>query len=336
MLGDNSASLGIPAMQSKWRAPACYLGVAVVCAIYLAVVPGISITDICAGAGLGAAVMWAINEWETGKWKVTLPWMAAPAAASVAVPTSAAAGTQPVSESVPAVVADASPRPRGVSSSAAARVARDETPEEWDVDDEEPTWDATALAETWAKLRRELSFKPSLGAAAVAPDLPADARFARAGQIPAAGASGLPRPPHGPFPPYGQSPTTALTGSGGSAAPPPVRPFGGDATAGGRAPLGSLARAYAAGQRSLSGSQGTGFPAGTAGTSLGGVSRLSAAPGRGARTGAAPAASAGSAQAPSGNLGAAGGGAGAPDATASTRRFAAADSRQPNPFLRPR
>ncbi len=57
-------------MNSKWRAPACYVGVGILCALYLSIVPGIRFTDVCAGAGLGAAVMWAINEWETGKWNV--------------------------------------------------------------------------------------------------------------------------------------------------------------------------------------------------------------------------------------------------------------------------
>ncbi|MBS7536079.1 hypothetical protein KHC28_20710 [Ancylobacter sonchi] len=57
-------------MQSKWQALACYLGVAILCVLYLTVVPGVRLIDVCAGAGLGAAVMWAMNEWEAGRWKL--------------------------------------------------------------------------------------------------------------------------------------------------------------------------------------------------------------------------------------------------------------------------
>lgn len=188
-------------MQSKWRAPACYVGVAVLCAVYLSIVPGVNLTDVCAGAGIGAAVMWAINEWETGKWNVPLPvqpalaaLMPQPAAqfavagdaaqmqamalqAASAQQAQAAAPLPPaLPESVaqpPSALPDPEPRHR-VDSGAATP----DKMEKWEIDEKEPSWDPTALAETWAKLRAELSINRSNRAPA-SPDLPRSAQFAR-------------------------------------------------------------------------------------------------------------------------------------------------------------
>lgn len=170
-------------MQSKWRAPACYVGVAMICALYLAVVPGVSITDICAGAGLGAAIMWAINEWETGKWNVAIPGQAV---APVALVTAPAIAPAPAAA---AAAAPETPRPADAtaSSDAAAEprarvdsgVATPETLAKWEIDEKEPSWDPSALAETWAKLRRELSISGPPRRPQVAPDLPRGAQFAQ-------------------------------------------------------------------------------------------------------------------------------------------------------------
>jgi len=223
-------------MQSKWRAPACYVGVAIICAIYLAVVPGVSITDIAAGAGLGAAVMWAINEWETGKWNVPVPGAAAVVAATpaaAATPATAAA-TAPAEPAANAAAAELEPRQRVDSG-----VATPESLAKWEVDEKEPSWDPTALAETWAKLRRELSLnRPSRPA--VAPDLPRNAQLAR-GPV-ATGAAG-------------KAP------SGRTSAPAPHSGSGVGAGQASKAPLGSLSKTYAANQR----------PAGTAGYTSGGA-----------------------------------------------------------------
>lgn len=184
-------------MQSKWRAPACYVGVAVICALYLSIVPGVRFTDVCAGAGLGAAVMWAINEWEVGKWNIPLPTLVltpAPAAALAAAqaqasplaaapapiqaetvasqPTSVAASPAEPAIEVSVVVTEPESRPRVDSG-----VATQGTLEKWDIDEKEPSWDPSALAETWAKLRAELSINRS-GKPAVSPDLPQTARLA--------------------------------------------------------------------------------------------------------------------------------------------------------------
>ncbi|MCK0208900.1 hypothetical protein MWN33_12750 [Starkeya koreensis] len=207
-------------MQSKWRAPACYVGVGILCALYLSIVPGVSFTDVCAGAGLGAAVMWAINEWETGKWNVSLPvqpalaailpqpaalavagdagqmqalaLQAAQAAAQVsampaglmAAPLPEAAAIQPAAGATPAAVhvemqqelPEPTPRHR-VDSGAPTP----EKMEKWEIDEKEPSWDATALAETWAKLRAELSInRPgNRQTPAVSPDLPRGSQYAR-------------------------------------------------------------------------------------------------------------------------------------------------------------
>lgn len=193
-------------MQSKWRAPACYVGVGVLCALYLSIVPGVSFTDVCAGAGLGAAVMWAINEWETGKWNVPMPVQPALAAlmpqpvqslamagdagqmqavALQAAPPEAAAVAQvPVTAAVPPpadielsvqqAVPEPTPRHR-VDSGAATS----DKMEKWEIDEKEPSWDATALAETWAKLRAELSINRPSSRPAVSPDLPRTSQYAR-------------------------------------------------------------------------------------------------------------------------------------------------------------
>lgn len=188
-------------MNSKWRAPACYLGVGILCALYLSIVPGIRFTDVCAGAGLGAAVMWAINEWETGKWNVPLPVQPAlaaafaqplaqpalagdaaafqamaPAATAVAAMAPPAAVIQPPAEAVappPPALPDPEPRER-----IDAGAATPEKMAKWEIDEKEPSWDPTALAETWAKLRAELSINRSQRPA-VAPDLPRTAQLAR-------------------------------------------------------------------------------------------------------------------------------------------------------------
>lgn len=190
-------------MQSKWRAPACYVGVAVLCAVYLSIVPGVNLTDVCAGAGLGAAVMWAINEWETGKWNVPLPVQPALAAlmpqpaASFAVAGDAAQMQAMALQAAPAPYAPsqqaAAPIPPAPHESAAqpqpalpdpeprhrvdSGTATPDKMEKWEIDEKEPSWDPTALAETWAKLRAELSINPYR--APVSPELPRGAQFAR-------------------------------------------------------------------------------------------------------------------------------------------------------------
>lgn len=221
MLIQISGDLGIPDMQSKWRAPACYVGVAVICALYLSVVPGVSITDIAAGAGLGAAVMWAINEWETGKWNVAVPGSAVAATATVATvsaPATALAATPAAAaEATPANAAPPELEPRHRVDSG---VATAETLAKWEVDEKEPSWDPSALAETWAKLRRELSStRPARPA--VAPDLPRTAQLAK-----------------GPIAksPIGNRPATASSSNIGASQP--AKPA-----------LGSIAKAYASNQR---------------------------------------------------------------------------------------
>lgn len=181
-------------MQPKWRAPACYVGVALICALYLLIVPGVLLTDVAAGAGIGAALMWAINEWEAGKWKVVAvaqPALAGAGAAAIeaqavlnqAAPAQAAqpAPAQTVSqvtvaqatlvEQAPAAEA---PRPARVDAGAATPA----TMEKWEIDEKEPSWDPSALAETWAKLRRELSINGS-ARPKIAPDLPRTAQLAK-------------------------------------------------------------------------------------------------------------------------------------------------------------
>lgn len=51
-------------MAHKWRAPACYVSVALVCMLYIWIAPQVGLTDLFAGAGIGAALMWALNDWE--------------------------------------------------------------------------------------------------------------------------------------------------------------------------------------------------------------------------------------------------------------------------------
>ncbi len=59
-----------------------------------------------------------------------------------------------------------------------AGTATPEKMEKWEIDEKEASWDPTALAETWAKLRAELSInRPQRPA--VAPDLPRTAQLAR-------------------------------------------------------------------------------------------------------------------------------------------------------------
>jgi hypothetical protein len=228
-------------MQSKWRAPACYVGVAVICALYLAVVPGVGITDVCAGAGLGAAVMWAINEWETGKWNVAVPGAAVAAGAVstpallVSAPPAAVTATAETSAAKPAETASADApatesRPRVDSG-----VATPETLAKWEIDEKEPSWDPSALAETWAKLRRELSIsgprRPQ-----VAPDLPRTAQLAK-GPLGAA--------------PLGSSASSASSLSSKNAPAtkaPPARGVSASA-APAKPALGSLSKAYQDSQR---------------------------------------------------------------------------------------
>jgi len=178
-------------MQQKWRAPACYVGVAVICALYLLIVPGVLLTDVAAGAGIGAALMWAINEWETGKWKVVAVAQPALAAAAVPVATTSVAEVQAVlNQAAPLQAAPATAQtvsqvtvtqativeeaPVRVDSGAATPA----TMEKWEIDQKEPSWDPSALAETWAKLRRELSINGS-ARPPVAPDLPRTAQLAK-------------------------------------------------------------------------------------------------------------------------------------------------------------
>ncbi|MDR6955864.1 hypothetical protein J2X65_005247 [Ancylobacter sp. 3268] len=161
-------------MQSKWQALACCLGVAALCVLYLLVVPGVRLLDICAGAGLGAALMWAINEWESGKWgKWERPsWgsagLPAPKRNAAALPSKAAAlpSSAPVRTVVlvrprPAASALAAPTPAAAQHrSPPPAPAALEAENFWEVDDEAraaPDWDASVLAETWAKLRNELA-----------------------------------------------------------------------------------------------------------------------------------------------------------------------------------
>lgn len=184
-------------MHPKWRAPACYVGVAVLCAVYLAIVPGVTLTDVCAGAGIGAALMWAINEWETGKWNVPLPVQPALAAvlpqAGMQMAAAGQAASMPSSADVAAVAAAlvpardpadtvAPPAPALLDPEPRQRVdSGAPTPgkmEKWEIDEKEPSWDATALAETWAKLRAELSINRPYRAP-VSPDLPAKAQYVR-------------------------------------------------------------------------------------------------------------------------------------------------------------
>lgn len=51
-------------MKPHWRAPACCLGAALLCALYLWMVPGVAVAEIAVGTGLGAAAMWTLVEWE--------------------------------------------------------------------------------------------------------------------------------------------------------------------------------------------------------------------------------------------------------------------------------
>jgi len=186
-------------MQQKWRAPACYVGVAAICALYLLIVPGVLLTDVAAGAGIGAALMWAINEWETGKWKVVASTDAALAVAAPALVAAAPVATASVAE-VQAVINQAVPVAQAAPAQTVAQVtvtqatpneekparadsgvATPATMEKWEIDQKEPSWDPSALAETWAKLRRELSINGS-ARPAIAPDLPRTAQLARNAQ----------------------------------------------------------------------------------------------------------------------------------------------------------
>lgn len=51
-------------MPHTWRAPACYVSVALICMLYIWIMPLVGLTDLFAGAGIGAALMWALNDWE--------------------------------------------------------------------------------------------------------------------------------------------------------------------------------------------------------------------------------------------------------------------------------
>lgn len=175
-------------MQTKWLAPACYVGVAALCALYLAIVPGVTLTNVAAGAGIGAALMWAINEWEAGKWKFERVVQSAPASLAVVGPVVAEAA--PVTQ--PVAVAQMAPQPAPVAAREAAPAPPPASSESWKIDDTEPSWDPSALAETWAKLRRDLSLGGSASRQAPpAPDLPRTAQLAKGSQLAKAQLPGL-------------------------------------------------------------------------------------------------------------------------------------------------
>ncbi|GLK84486.1 hypothetical protein [Ancylobacter defluvii] len=178
-------------MQSKWQALACCVGVAALCVLYVLVVPGVRFLDMCAGAGLGAALMWALNEWESGKWgkwerpsrestklaapkrKVAAPRPAAPLRAVVLVRPRPASAALAAPAPVAAPLRSPPPAPAAL-----------EADHFWEFDDaarDAPDWDASILAETWAKLRNELAIAcddpPPRETVAV--DLPPAAAFGR-------------------------------------------------------------------------------------------------------------------------------------------------------------
>ncbi|MCB4771731.1 hypothetical protein LGR54_24270 [Ancylobacter sp. Lp-2] len=166
-------------MQSKWQALACYLGVAALCVAYLVVVPGVRLIDVCAGAGLGAALMWALNEWEAGRWRLssaaavarTRPAPARPRTATLAAPRPRAAPL-PAPVDDPFVMATAD-TVWEFDDDARGRVS-DPSP------DRMPDWDATALAASLAKLHRELVGERGPAHAhprAISLDLPPGAEF---------------------------------------------------------------------------------------------------------------------------------------------------------------
>ena len=178
-------------MQSKWQALACCISVAALCVLYFLVVPGVRFLDMCAGAGLGAALMWALNEWESGKWgKWESP---SRETAKLAAPKRKVAAARPAAPLRTVVLVR--PRPASAALAAPAPVAAPlrspppapaapEADHFWEFDDEArdaPDWDASILAETWAKLRHELAIAcddpPPRETVAV--DLPPAAAFVR-------------------------------------------------------------------------------------------------------------------------------------------------------------
>ncbi|MCK0198602.1 hypothetical protein MWN34_17005 [Ancylobacter sp. 6x-1] len=52
-------------MTVNWQMPLSIAGVSIICLAYAFMVPGVSVLDLCAGAGLGGSAMWAISEYET-------------------------------------------------------------------------------------------------------------------------------------------------------------------------------------------------------------------------------------------------------------------------------
>ncbi|MBS7541569.1 hypothetical protein [Ancylobacter oerskovii] len=179
-------------MHSKWQALACYLGVAVLCGLYLLLVPGVRLLDVCAGAGLGAALMWALNEWEAGKWGKAEPVRRPPPAPRQGAAVRPVLLVRPRTAS-PTLAAPA-PQPRAMPLPAPPPApAAAPPPPYWELDEAQaaaeaargmPDWDATVLAETWAKLRDELAIAcEDSPRETIAVDLPATAEFDRTGRF---------------------------------------------------------------------------------------------------------------------------------------------------------
>lgn len=147
-------------MHSKWLAPACYGGVAALGALYLLVTPGIRMMDPVAGAAIGASLMWALNEWEAGKFSAERDRLKEAAAlllvrildrarTTVASARNAARATAPA-PAAPAVAA---------SPVRDARAAAPLDLSDWDIDapvSMPPLRDESEMEEAWARLHREL------------------------------------------------------------------------------------------------------------------------------------------------------------------------------------
>ncbi|MCS0493487.1 hypothetical protein NVS89_00150 [Ancylobacter sp. MQZ15Z-1] len=174
--------------------------------------------------------MWAINEWETGKWNVPVTTQTmALAAQAVAIPVAQAAVPAGAVATVPAAAPQAAPPQPATDEAAVAAhgpeprqrvdsgVATAETLEKWDIDENEPSWDPSALAETWAKLRRELSSAGPKRATAVAADLPRTAQLAK-GPV-----GGVPK--SGPAPKSGSVPKSGSAGITRHHNTPPAKPM---------------------------------------------------------------------------------------------------------------
>lgn len=73
-------------MKPEWRARACYIGAAIICLTYIFIVPGMSLIELCAGAGLGAAAMWALNDWEMSAARAAARSRSGPEASRAAAP----------------------------------------------------------------------------------------------------------------------------------------------------------------------------------------------------------------------------------------------------------